>query len=105
MFEMYRQWHAFAFVLSEIYVRPPSQATDRGWTIANLMFQRWQQDGPPRGWVLWKPLSRLMEHVTVERANEPLASSPQQPFVPSLAGSTHIPSIWASQQPVFISVP
>ncbi|KAJ5371410.1 C6 transcription factor [Penicillium cataractarum] len=69
MFEMYRQWHAFAFVLSELCVRP-SQETDRAWMIANLMFQRWQQDGPPQGWVLWKPLSRLMQRVTVKRAGE-----------------------------------
>jgi hypothetical protein len=90
MFEMYRQWHAFAFVLSEIYVRLPSQATDRAWTIANLMFQRWQQDGPPQGWVLWKPLSRLMERVTAKSANDISTGSPQKSLVSFLADSTHI---------------
>jgi hypothetical protein len=98
MFEMYRQWHAFAFVLSEISVRPPSQATDRAWTIANLMFQRWQQDGPPQGWVLWKPLSRLIERVTAKRADEFSAGSAHQMLVSFPADSTHIPSVWASRQ-------
>ncbi len=99
MFEMYRQWHAFAFVLSEIYVRPPSEATDRAWAIANLMFQRWRQDGPPQGWVLWKPLSRFVKRVTAKRADELSAGSAHQAPVSFPADSTDIPSIWASQQP------
>lgn len=99
MFEMYRQWHAFAFILSEIYVRSPSQANDRAWTIANLMFQRWQQDGPPQGWVLWKPLSCLMDRVTAKRADELSARSGHQSPVSFPADSTHIPSIWTSWQP------
>ncbi|KAJ5186448.1 hypothetical protein N7449_011212 [Penicillium cf. viridicatum] len=38
MFQMYRQWHAFAFILSELCVRPASALADRAWTISILMY-------------------------------------------------------------------
>lgn len=62
------------------------------------MYQRWQQDGPPQGWVLWKPLSRLMQRVTVKRAGKIVTGGAYQSLVSFPADSTHIPSIWASRQ-------
>ncbi|KAK2756799.1 hypothetical protein FQN54_005245 [Arachnomyces sp. PD_36] len=68
LFEMCQQWHALAFVLSELCVRPDSPASDRAWTIASVVYRQWKQR-PTRGkWVLWGPLSRLMKRVSAIRA-------------------------------------
>ncbi|CAG8070668.1 unnamed protein product [Penicillium salamii] len=105
LFQMYRQWHALIFILSEICVRPASATTNRAWVIANLMFQRWQQNGPPKGWVLWKPLSRLYERAATERTKqhgvldtEQLENNLQFPG-PSCADSSQISFDWTSQVP------
>lgn len=67
--------------------------------VDDLSSDLWQQDWPPRVWVLWKPLSRLMERVTARRANDISTGNPQQLPVSFLPDFTHIPSTWASQQP------
>jgi hypothetical protein len=82
-------------------------ALARSWLVAHLSLigsddlssDLWQQDWPPRVWVLWKPLSRLMERVTARRANDISTGNPQQLPVSFLPDFTHIPSTWASQQP------
>ncbi|KAJ5301511.1 hypothetical protein PENANT_c002G10541 [Penicillium antarcticum] len=105
LFKMYRQWHALVFILSEICVRPASTIADRAWLIANLTFQHWQQDGPPKGWVLWKPLSRLFERATSKRTEqqgvldiEQLEKDLQLPVSFSV-DSLQISPVWASQNP------
>lgn len=104
MFQMYRQWHAFAFILSELCVRPASALEDRGWRIAILTYQWWQRDGPPKGWVLWEPLSHLMQRVATTRDNQQHTSQIegsedqiQHIHVSFPADSLRISSIWTSQ--------
>ncbi|CAI7614701.1 unnamed protein product [Penicillium crustosum] len=104
MFQMYRQWHAFAFILSELCVRPPSALADRAWTIAILTYQWWQRDGPPKGWVLWEPLSHLIQRVATTRDNQQHTSQIevsedqiQETHFSFPADSLRIASIWTSQ--------
>jgi hypothetical protein len=103
LFKVYRQWPALIFILSEICVRPASTIADRAWVISNLIFQRWQQNGQPKGWVLWKPLSRLFERAALRRTEqqsvlniEQLERSFELP-VSFPVDSSQISSIWASQ--------
>ncbi|KAJ5732327.1 hypothetical protein N7493_003808 [Penicillium malachiteum] len=50
------QWHAVAFVLSEICSRPPSADCDRAWEYVQTICNRWKEH---RG-SLWRPIKRLM---------------------------------------------
>lgn len=98
---MYRQWHELAFILSELCVRPASPVAHRAFSIVNVVYRGWLYDGPPKGWVLWEPLSRLMERVAVNRASHPATSENGLPknIVPISfpVDSSHIASIWTSQ--------
>ncbi|KAL2832865.1 fungal-specific transcription factor domain-containing protein [Aspergillus cavernicola] len=60
-FETYEQWHAFAFLLSEICTRPISPLTDRAWRVADLVYRRWKGGRFEDSGVLWKSASRLMK--------------------------------------------
>ncbi|CAG7933956.1 unnamed protein product [Penicillium olsonii] len=108
LFQMYRQWHALVFVLSEICVRPASDAADRAWVIAQLMFQRWQQKGPLKGWVLWKPLLRLFERAATKRAKEQNFLDVEQLErdlqIPALHDSSQLSLDWVSQDTGLSSV-
>lgn len=52
------QWHAVAFVLSEICSRPPSPDCDRAWEYAQTVYSRWKMK-ENKGH-LWRPIKRLM---------------------------------------------
>ncbi|KAM0745250.1 hypothetical protein ACQRIT_000634 [Beauveria bassiana] len=52
------QWHAVAFVLSEICSRPPSPDGDRAWEYAQTVYSRWKMK-EHKG-TLWRPIKRLM---------------------------------------------
>lgn len=52
------QWHAVAFLLSEICLRPPSGDSDRAWEYVKTIYEGWklkQNKGD-----LWLPIKRLM---------------------------------------------
>lgn len=66
-FETYPQWHAFAFLLSEICVRPISPITDRAWRIADLVYHRWKRGIFQDNGVVWKSTSRLMKRAAAIR--------------------------------------
>lgn len=110
MFEMCRQWHAVAFILSELCVRPVSPDSDRAWTVANVVYRQWKQKRSHSKWILWRPLSRLMKRVTAIRAGLQtdfdtalLSSFPVQD--PSLADSLHLASMWTAQEQQMPTLP
>lgn len=70
-FNTYIQWLAFSFLLSELTKRPPDSVTDRAWTIAEYVYNRWNREGPQRKTVAWSSLSQLMTRVS-EFRNQPL---------------------------------
>ncbi|KAL4886412.1 fungal-specific transcription factor domain-containing protein [Aspergillus karnatakaensis] len=100
MFEMYRQWYALAFVLSELCVRPESAVVDRAWRIAKTLYQSWQEKGPSGG-VFWEPVTRLMRRVEAKRTTLRPNLGPTAVLLNrdsadlTLANSYRIPSIWA----------
>ncbi|OQD70994.1 hypothetical protein PENPOL_c001G10279 [Penicillium polonicum] len=52
------QWHAVAFVLSEICSRPPSEDCDRAWEYAQTVYSGWKMKENKGS--LWRPIKRLM---------------------------------------------
>lgn len=54
------QWHAVAFVLSEICSRPPSPDCDRAWKHVSTVYDRWLMKENEKKGTLWRPIARLM---------------------------------------------
>lgn len=52
------QWHAVAFVLSEICSRPPSLDCDHAWEYAQTVYNRWEMKENKGN--LWRPIKQLM---------------------------------------------
>ena len=68
LFRTYVQWHALAFVLSQLCTRTMGSDVDRAWAIIDDVFDQWggsvsvNQKG-----MLWKPLRKLMAKATLAR--------------------------------------
>ncbi|KAJ5777526.1 hypothetical protein N7520_000772 [Penicillium odoratum] len=80
------QWHAVAFVLSEICSRPPSQECDRGWQYAQTVYSRWKMKEHKGN--LWRPIKRLMAKAQYVREVQRNASTPNRHW--QMAGMTTI---------------
>ena len=61
LFRTYMQWHAVAFVLSELCNRPPGPDYDRAWRAVESVYDD-RVIGNPRNLrgMLWKPMRQLM---------------------------------------------
>lgn len=59
-FKTHFQWHAMAFVLSEICSRPPSDECDRAWEYVTAVYERWETKDKERQGNLGRPMGRLM---------------------------------------------
>ncbi|KAI9931814.1 hypothetical protein ASPWEDRAFT_150702 [Aspergillus wentii DTO 134E9] len=64
------QWHAVAFVLSELCVRPVCPLTDRAWMAMSLVYDEWENHVKHRKGMLWRPLSQLMKRASAFRAKQ-----------------------------------
>ncbi|KAM5435837.1 hypothetical protein MferCBS31731_006094 [Microsporum ferrugineum] len=56
----YVQWHAVAFILSEICSRPPSTECERAWQCVSTVLDGWQAKKHDKNRSLWGPVRRLM---------------------------------------------
>lgn len=87
LFRTYVQWHAIAFLLSELCVRTKGEAVDRAWRALEATAGRWWfplgESSPYRkgkAGCLWKPLRKLMakaqnarqKELALERASQAL---------------------------------
>ncbi|KAF2677348.1 hypothetical protein K458DRAFT_424013 [Lentithecium fluviatile CBS 122367] len=77
LFRTYVQWHAIAFLLSELCVRTKGEAVDRAWRALEATAGRWWfplQDTSPfskgQAGCLWKPLRKLMAKARAAREKE-----------------------------------
>ncbi|KAL4744957.1 hypothetical protein BDW72DRAFT_199093 [Aspergillus terricola var. indicus] len=88
------QWHAVAFVLSEICSRPPSTECDRAWEYAQAVYNQWKMKEHKGN--LLQPIKRLMAKAQyvreVQKTNNP---SPKRHWriagVPSASPSVSTP--------------
>ncbi|KAK4692341.1 hypothetical protein P7C71_g4837, partial [Lecanoromycetidae sp. Uapishka_2] len=69
LFRTYVQWHALAFVLSQLCTRTTGPEADKAWTIIESVFEDWggTVSSNQRG-MLWKPLRKLMAKARAERS-------------------------------------
>ncbi|KAF2006287.1 hypothetical protein P154DRAFT_517921 [Amniculicola lignicola CBS 123094] len=76
LFRTYVQWHAIAFLLSELCVRTKGEAVDRAWRAIEATTDRWwfplNQDGKRMNQqgCLWRPLRKLMTKARAARQRE-----------------------------------
>jgi hypothetical protein len=72
LFRTYMQWHAVAFVLSELCVRPSGPSYDRAWKAVESVFdKRILEPASKQKGMLWKPLRRLWARATAVRDKRP----------------------------------
>lgn len=71
LFRTYVQWHAIAFVLSQLCIRTSGPDVDRAWSAVESVFDEWGGvvASSKRG-MLWKPLRKLMVRARAARARE-----------------------------------
>lgn len=61
LFRTYMQWHAIAFVLSELCHRPPGPDYERAWNAVESVYdERVQHNPKSQSGMLWKPMRQLM---------------------------------------------
>jgi hypothetical protein len=73
LFRTYVQWHAIAFLLSELRVRTTGDQVERAWrAIEFVMNRKWADDLATNKLKshLWKPLKKLMSIAKAERDKE-----------------------------------
>ncbi|PLB41939.1 putative C6 transcription factor [Aspergillus candidus] len=97
MFTTNMQWHAIAFILSELCVRPEGPLTDRAWYAVGTLYEDWVRTAKSRKGMLWRPLSRLMKRASAARAKQ--QAQMQSQFDPNLIVSN------ASLLPVGAALP
>ena len=69
LFRTYVQWHALAYVLSQLCTRTLGCEVDKAWCVIESVFDDWggSVSANQRG-MLWKPLRKLMAKARGERA-------------------------------------
>jgi hypothetical protein len=77
LFRTYVQWHAIAFILSELCIRTKGEAVERAWRALEATAGRWWfplNDNSPYGkgqqGCLWKPLRKLLAKAKGAREKE-----------------------------------
>jgi hypothetical protein len=68
LFGSYIQWHAIAFVLAELCVRPQCPGVDRAWLAIDSTFHEWERRSMGKKGSLWRPLTKLYNKAQASRA-------------------------------------
>lgn len=74
LFQGYVQWQAFAFVLSELCVRPGSSLSDRAWAAVDRVWQRWNATRTHKDGLIMQSLERLMKRASASRTRQLIGS-------------------------------
>lgn len=86
LFRTYVQWHAIAFLLSELCVRTEGESVERAWKAIDFVLnRRFLDDSNYSSHTsnkmkshLWKPIKRLMEKAKAERAKAVIRAQEEQ---------------------------
>ncbi|KAM5482194.1 hypothetical protein MaudMau93_006817 [Microsporum audouinii] len=60
LFRTHMQWHAVAFLLSELCVRPICPGVDRAWRAINSVYEAWNMHSEKKNGMLWPAIRKLM---------------------------------------------
>jgi hypothetical protein len=76
LFRTYMQWHAVAFVLSELCIRPSGPTYDRAWKAVESVFdKRILEPTSRQKGMLWKPLRQLWTRAKAVRDKRPKSNA------------------------------
>ncbi|KAK2768390.1 hypothetical protein FQN54_000245 [Arachnomyces sp. PD_36] len=79
LFHTYVQWHAVAFILSELCFRTKCPAVDRAWRAVEAVYDGWESRAKERRrGMLWRPLKKLMIRARKFQAEQ--EKLPQLPY-------------------------
>ena len=86
LFRTYVQWHAIAFLLSELCVRTEGESVERAWKAIDFVLnRRFLDDSNNAAHTsnkmkshLWKPLKRLLDRAKAERAKAIVKAQEEQ---------------------------
>ncbi|KAL8900333.1 MAG: hypothetical protein Q9207_005748, partial [Kuettlingeria erythrocarpa] len=70
LFRTYVQWHAVAFVLSQLCIRTKGREAERAWEVITEIFGDVVHLSAQKRGMLWKPLRKLMARAKAARAME-----------------------------------
>ena len=71
IFASYQQWHAMAYLLSQLTVRTKGPEVERAWAVVDVIFQEWHTGDPTtKKGMLWKPLRKMMARARAAREEE-----------------------------------
>ena len=71
LFRTYFQWHAVAFLLSELCMRTSGAAVDEAWDVLTEALPDWEREGSvQRKNLIWKPLQKLIAKARRVRMEE-----------------------------------
>ncbi|PGH17921.1 hypothetical protein AJ79_00820 [Helicocarpus griseus UAMH5409] len=68
LFRTHMQWHAVAFTLSELCVRPPCPGVDRAWQAINTVYEIW--DLQEKRGTVWRAINKLKARAVRFRENQ-----------------------------------
>lgn len=102
LFRTYVQWHAVAFVLSQLCVRTSGPEVEKAWAAVDSVFDEWGGvvSASKRG-MLWKPLRKLMTRARAARRRE-LEKQRRFPLDGSLGPSASVSAINYSGVPALL---
>ena len=89
LFQGYVQWQSFAFLLSELCVRPESSLSDRAWMAVSRIWDRWNDWMVHKEGFIMRPLRRLTERAAAVRARH-LRGSDLPPAIQSDPTQTQV---------------
>jgi hypothetical protein len=71
LFATYQQWHAMAYLLSQLTIRTKGPEVERAWAVVDVVFQEWHTGDPTtKKGMLWKPLRKMMVRARAARNEE-----------------------------------
>ncbi|KAJ5290827.1 hypothetical protein N7478_000078 [Penicillium angulare] len=68
LWKSYREWHAMAYVISELCHRPLDSESNHAWEMVTKMYDRWRGGATTMDSEMAKPLGRLMRRAVEARA-------------------------------------
>lgn len=106
LFRTYVQWHAIAFLLSELCVRTEGESVERAWKAIDFVLnRRFIDDSNSHSSNkmkshLWKPMKRLMDKARAARAKAVIKAQEEQRAKAKALHQAQVPLVTSAFDPV-----
>ncbi|KAJ5093693.1 hypothetical protein N7456_009554, partial [Penicillium angulare] len=85
LWKSYREWHAMAYVISELCDRPLDSESNHAWEMVTKMYDQWRGEATTMDSEMAKPLARLMQRAVESRAAK-MGNTASSPGIPDARG-------------------